>query len=118
MSIKETLAANAAPFLQPGETIDEVFRAGKRVKATTVRDFVIAGTQESVLVLRAGMWSSKKPKSLVRRVPRSTPMTFEKGRLTIGDDWFDVSPLAGARDEAARLVAASTGTPPEAPDGL
>jgi hypothetical protein len=110
VGIKETLTANAAPFLEPGEVVDEAFRAGKRVgQSTAVRVFVIVGTQESVLVLRPGMLSTKKPKAVVKRFPRSTPMTFEKGRLTIGADWFDVAPLGGAREEAARLVAASAG---------
>ena len=126
MGIKETLTANATPFLEPGEVIDEAFRAGKRVgQSTAIRVFVIVGTQESVVVLRPSMWSTKKPKAVVKRFPRSTPMTFEKGRLTIGADWFDVAPLGAAREEAARLVAASPGgaasppadSPADTPEG-
>ena len=87
MAVRDTLVARAAPFLGDGEVVQEAFRARVRLPGTNLAraTYVVVGTQSSVLILKTSIWSTKAPKTLAARVPRSTPMTLGKAGL-----WWEV----------------------------
>src|ERR1700729_4259697 len=82
MAIRDKMAANAAPFLQPGETIQAVF-AGQTTSAyfalisfwiiilsDSYRAIVV--TDRRILVCQAGRMSQTQIKGVIRELPRST----------------------------------------------
>jgi hypothetical protein len=119
MAARDTLIKRAAPFLEDGEVVDHAFRARVLIPGTKLAKatYVVIGTQRSVLILKTSIWSTKAPKTLVARVPRSTPMSFRKGgalswsRLEIGDHKLRVGGIWTLR-EAERLVATAEAPAP------
>lgn len=89
MALRDAMRDSAAQFVQPGETIQEVFWAqtasawtaaalgGFGLLGALVRTFVnryriVAVTDQRILVLDAGKWSARKAQSLVTELPRAT----------------------------------------------
>jgi hypothetical protein len=89
MGNRDRLARSAAPFLDPGEVVQQAF-AARLVPRNTPwsREMVnVIGTQDAVLILRTGFLSTK-PKQVLARVPKTEPISLEGGwptRLRIGD---------------------------------
>jgi hypothetical protein len=81
MALRDKLAANVQPHLEPGEQIQAVFCAQTHsqwlVVATGVIPFiflnryrVVAVTDRRIAVFDSGRWSAKKAKTLVVNMPR------------------------------------------------
>lgn len=91
MALRDRLAAKAAPFLQPGDVVQQAFRARMLLPGTNLAKstYVVIGTQDAVLILKTSIWSTTKPKELVARVPKTAPISVERkgrwSRLRIGD---------------------------------
>jgi hypothetical protein len=117
MAARDKLVERAAPFLEDGEVVEHAFRARVLIPGTKLAKatYVVIGTQRAVLILKTSIWSTKTPKTLVARVPRSTPLSFKKGsalswsRLQIGDYELRVGGLWTLR-EAEHFVA-TAGSP-------
>ncbi|HET6949777.1 MAG TPA: hypothetical protein VFI47_05360 [Acidimicrobiales bacterium] len=87
MGIRERLTATAQPFLEPGDVVLQAFRAGPRMasgrKSPVVH--IVVGTQDAIVILSTSMWSTRRAKSLLVRLPRSTtPISLHLGELRIG----------------------------------
>lgn len=82
MAIRDKMRANAAPYLEPGETVQAVFGA-----QTTSAYFVLISiwiiifanayrviivTDKRILVGRSGRMSTTPVKEIIRELPRST----------------------------------------------
>jgi hypothetical protein len=85
MAVRDTMQASAAPYLQPGETVQAVFGAqtASQWLAALTGVFVFLGlnryrivvvTPSRILVLDAGKASMAKAKGLVTELPRSTTL--------------------------------------------
>ena len=83
MALRDSMAASAAPFLQPGEPIQAVFGAqtasqylaaltGIFVFLNFNRYRVVVVTPARIVVLDAGKVSMKKARGVVMELPRST----------------------------------------------
>src|ERR1700683_3956414 len=83
MALRDSMRDSAAPYLQPGETVQAVFSARTRsqwmAELTVIfvflnfnryRIFVV--TPGRILVLDAGKTSTKKARGVVAELPRST----------------------------------------------
>lgn len=81
MAIRDKIAANVQPHLQPGETIQGVV-GGQTASQFWIlvgvipfliinRYRTIVATDRRILVLDSGMWSTTKAKSVVAELPRS-----------------------------------------------
>jgi hypothetical protein len=89
MAVRDVMRASAAQFLQPGETIQEVLAA--QTGSPLVRGFagafgllgalitvafneyrIVAVTDQRILVLDAGRWSTKNARGVVSVLPRAT----------------------------------------------
>jgi hypothetical protein len=116
MAVRDTLVARAAPFLRDGEVVQEAFRARVRFPTANLAKatYVVVGTPTSVLILRTSTWSTKAPRTLVARIPRSAPMALRKEGLwwevQVGDHRLQFGGRATVA-EARRLVEAA-GSPP------
>lgn len=82
MALRDKIAANAAPFLEPGETIRAVL-AGQTASQyllllgwlpfiLTNKYRTIVATDRRVLVLDSGSWRITKAKSVVAQLPLGT----------------------------------------------
>jgi hypothetical protein len=85
VALRDSMAASAAPFLQPGEPIQAVFGAqtasqylaaltGIFVFLNFNRYRVVVVTPARIVVLDAGKVSMKKARSVVTELPRSTKL--------------------------------------------
>ncbi|MFH1329107.1 MAG: hypothetical protein ABIJ48_00390 [Actinomycetota bacterium] len=82
MSLRDRIAAGAAPFLEPGEMVQTAFVAQTASSWLVLLGFVpflllnkyrcVVVTDRCILVLESGKLASTKPKSVVRALPRST----------------------------------------------
>jgi hypothetical protein len=82
MAIRDKMAANAAPFLQPGETIQAVFPGQTTSAYMAVISYwiiilsdsyrAIVVTDRRILVCQAGRTNQTKIKGVIRELPRST----------------------------------------------
>ena len=84
MAIRDKIRDNAAPYLQPGETIQSVF-AGQTVSPywsllsywiIILRDSyrVVVVTDRRILVCKTGRFSLTPIKEVLRELPRTTPI--------------------------------------------
>ena len=106
VGIRERLTRTAQPFLEPGEVVQQVFRAGKVSHPGGRRKsiVIVVGTPDSIVVLRTSPWSTRRATGVRLRYPRSTPVRMEAfGDMRIGDDFYQVSG-ASARPQARELV--------------
>ena len=82
MAIRDKMRANAEPFLQPGETIQEVFGAQTTSQWFALISYwiiiiknsyrVIVVTDRRILVGRSGRFTTTPIKEVLRELPRST----------------------------------------------
>jgi len=89
MAIRDRMRASAAQFLQPGETIQEVFAGqtapvwvqalplgalGGIILVVFNRYRIFAVTDQRILVLDAGKWTMTKAHGVVTELPRGTQL--------------------------------------------
>jgi hypothetical protein len=84
MAVRDKIAANAAPHLQPGETVQGVLfgqTASNYLILLAVVVFyamnefrTIVATDRRILVLDSGRWSGTKAKAVVVELPRTTKL--------------------------------------------
>jgi hypothetical protein len=82
MAIRDKMSANAAPHLQPGETVQAVFGAQTHsqyfflISAFVLLLFnsyrVVVATDRRILVCRSGRLSTTAVNEVLRELPRST----------------------------------------------
>ena len=110
------IAAAAVPHLRDGEIVRRALWAtntGTRSRAIIgemilgkVKYFTIVATDEHIVVFRRGVWQTARILGAVREYPiRGTAVSLKKGwgELSIGDDRYWTSSLAGLGD-AIRFV--------------
>ena len=83
-SLREKIAANAQPYLQPGEQVQGTFAAqqtsqwwilvGVIVFLVMNRYRPVVATDRRILVFDGGMWSQTKCGSLVAELPRTVKL--------------------------------------------
>lgn len=91
MAIQDRIAAAAAPFLEPGETVSTAFVAQTASSWWILVGFLpflvlnkyrnVVVTDWRILVLESGRLFSTKPKSVIRALPRSTRIGPFRGAL-------------------------------------
>jgi hypothetical protein len=97
MALRDSMRDSAAPYLQPGETVQAVFsgQTGSQWMAALTGIFVFLNfnryrifvvTPGRILVLDAGKTSTKKARGVVAELPRST-------RLGPGSGLWHVIPV-------------------------
>jgi hypothetical protein len=89
MAIRDKIAANAQPHLQPGEQIQGVFSAQTMSQWWILLTIFIllfgnryrpvVATDRRILVFDSGRWTTTQAKSLVRELPRQTPLGEPSG---------------------------------------
>jgi hypothetical protein len=82
MALREKLAENVKPYLEPGEQIHQVFvcQTGPSpywsfltyLVAFWVKMHAVAVTDRNIVFLRTSIWSQTKPKHVESRLPRGT----------------------------------------------
>jgi hypothetical protein len=82
MAIRDTLRSNAAPFLQPGETVQSIFSAQTASPYLVLISYwllifknayrVVVVTDRRILVCQAGRVRMTAVKAVVAELPRST----------------------------------------------
>ena len=93
MAIQDRIAAAAAPYLEPGETVQTALVAQTAGSGWILLGFVpflllnryrnVVATDRRLLVLDSGRLFSTKPRSVARALPRSTRIGPTTGML-----WF------------------------------
>jgi hypothetical protein len=102
--IKERLTATAQPFLEPGDVVQQAFRAGRLSSSGgKTRVNIIVATQDAVIVLGTSAWSTRKAKYRIARLPKSTPISLRLGELHIGEMRFLVNGVS-AHPQARQLA--------------
>lgn len=89
MAIRDKIAANAAPFLDPDEQVQAAF-AGQTfsqywalltwfilLAKNGYRSVVV--TDRRIVVFNTGKWSATKPKNVLRELPRATDLGTPSG---------------------------------------
>ncbi|MEZ5341107.1 MAG: hypothetical protein R2706_06565 [Acidimicrobiales bacterium] len=81
-NIREKIAKNAAPHLEPGETIQQVFGGQTANQWLFILGGIffmlsnnyrtVAVTDRRILIMDSGKWTTTKAKSVVHSVPRNT----------------------------------------------
>jgi hypothetical protein len=91
MALRNAMRASASPFIEPGETIQQVL-AAMTVHPVGVplidlipvllvnRYRIVAVTDQRVLVLDTGRWSVKTARAVLTELPRSTRLGPARGR--------------------------------------
>jgi len=93
MAIRDAMRASAAQFVEPGETIQEVFGAqtaspmtapliGALVALIINRYRIVAVTDRRILVLDAGKWTQRTARAVVTELPRATELGPTSGLWT------------------------------------
>ena len=93
MALRDAMRASAAQFVQPGETIQEVFGAqtaspmtapliGAVVALIINRYRIVAVTDQRILVLDAGKWTQRTARAVVSELPRATQLGPTSGLWT------------------------------------
>src|ERR1700722_14826816 len=83
MAVRDVMRASAAQFVEPGETIEQVFGAqtaspltapliGSLIALIINRYRIVAVTDRRILVLDAGKWTQRTARAVVSELPRST----------------------------------------------
>lgn len=107
MASRDKLRDAAAPYLQPGERVDQVILAQANaspwlylgfafglvgvVAAAVIKPLIIAVTDQSIIVLQGSRFRATRAKALLARLPRHTRLGPAPGRL-----WSKVE-VAGQR---------------------
>ena len=92
MAIREKMAQRAQPFLEPGEQVRQVFigQTGPSPYFALISYWIvilfgkyrmIVVTDRAIVVLNASKWRPAKPKGLVKRMPRNTPLGPIRGAI-------------------------------------
>ena len=100
MAVRDVMRASAAQFVQPGETIQEVFGAqtaspmtapliGAVVALIINRYRIVAVTDQRILVLDAGKWTQRTARAVVSELPRATRLGPTSGL------WFKIDTPVG-----------------------
>jgi hypothetical protein len=124
MALRDKLRERAAPFLEPGEQVRQVFMAqsGPSPLFALVSYWIviIAGhyaivvvTDRAVVVLRAGKLRPSVPKAPLQRLPRSTrlgPVSGLWGKVQLGGERYWVHKRFHKDVEAADADLAAQGS--------
>jgi hypothetical protein len=100
MAVRDVMRASAAQFVEPGETIEQVFGAqtaspltapliGSLIALIINRYRIVAVTDRRILVLDAGKWTQRTARAVVSELPRSTRLGPTSGL------WFKIDTPAG-----------------------
>ena len=100
MAVRDVMRASAAQFVEPGETIEQVFGAqtaspltapliGSLIALIINRYRIVAVTDRRILVLDAGKWTQRTARAVVSELPRSTRLGPTSGL------WFKIETPAG-----------------------
>ena len=100
MALRDAMRASAAQFVQPGETIEQVFGAqtaspltapliGSLIALIINRYRIVAVTDQRILVLDAGKWTQRTARAVVSELPRSSRLGPTSGL------WFKIETPAG-----------------------
>jgi hypothetical protein len=87
------MRASAAQFVEPGETIEQVFGAqtaspltapliGSLIALIINRYRIVAVTERRILVLDAGKWTQRTARAVVSELPRATRLGPTSGLWT------------------------------------
>jgi hypothetical protein len=93
MAIRDAMRASAAQFVEPGETIQQVFGAqtaspmtapliGAVIALIINRYRIVAVTDQRILVLDAGKWSQRTARAVVNELPRASRLGPTSGLWT------------------------------------
>jgi hypothetical protein len=93
MALRDSMRASAAQFVEPGETIEQVFGAqtaspmtapliGAVIALIINRYRIVAVTDRRILVLDAGKWTQRTARAVVSELPRSTVLGPTSGLWT------------------------------------
>jgi len=93
MALRDSMRASAAQFVEPGETIQEVFGAqtaspmtapliGAVIALIINRYRIVAVTDRRILVLDAGKWSQRTARAVVTELPRESRLGPTSGLWT------------------------------------
>lgn len=85
MALRDAMRASAVQFLNPGETIQQVFGAqtrspwmiplvGSILMLIMNRYRIVVVTDQRILVLDSGKWSMKNARTVVDTLPRATAL--------------------------------------------
>ena len=85
MALRDAMRASATPFVNPGETIQEVFGAqtasqwmvpliGPLIMLIINEYRIVAVTDQRILILDAGKWSMKKARGVIDVLARPTQL--------------------------------------------
>jgi hypothetical protein len=94
------MRASAAQFVEPGETIEQVFGAqtaspltapliGSLIALVINRYRIVVVTDRRILVLDAGKWTQRTARAVVSELPRATRLGPTSGL------WFKIDTPAG-----------------------
>jgi len=100
MAVRDVMRASAAQFVEPGETIEQVFGAqtaspltapliGSLIALIINRYRIVAVTDRRILVLDAGKWTQRTARAVVSELPRATRLGPTSGL------WFKIDTPAG-----------------------
>jgi hypothetical protein len=100
MAVRDVMRASAAQFVEPGETIEQVFGAqtaspltapliGSLIALIINRYRIVAVTDRRILVLDAGKWTQRTARAVVSELPRATRLGPTSGL------WFKIETPAG-----------------------
>jgi hypothetical protein len=100
MAVRDLMRASAAQFVEPGETIEQVFGAqtaspltapliGSLIALIINRYRIVAVTDRRILVLDAGKWTQRTARAVVSELPRATRLGPTSGL------WFKIETPAG-----------------------
>jgi hypothetical protein len=100
MAIRDAMRASAAQFVEPGETIEQVFGAqtaspltapliGSLIALIINQYRIVVVTDRRILVLDAGKWTQATARAVVSELPRATRLGPTSGL------WFKIDTPAG-----------------------
>jgi hypothetical protein len=100
MAVRDVMRASAAQFVEPGETIEQVFGAqtaspltapliGSLIALIINRYRIVVVTDRRILVLDAGKWTQRTARAVVSELPRATRLGPTSGL------WFKIETPAG-----------------------
>jgi len=100
MAVRDVMRASAAQFVEPGETIEQVFGAqtaspltapliGSLIALIINRYRIVVVTDRRILVLDAGKWTQRTARAVVSELPRATRLGPTSGL------WYKIDTPAG-----------------------
>lgn len=101
MALRDKLAANSYPYLEPGEQIHHIFSAqtgpNPMFSALTwlisfwIKVYIVVVTDRAIVLLSASMWRPTKPRGIYKRVTRHIvlgPVSGLWGKMNIEGERF------------------------------